>query len=79
MHLSEKFVAACEKLSYWTRSFPGLFWGEQPPFASFRAWRAVLFYNDGDDGAAIFSATLQLDAGSNDHRAGCDRRGSFRF
>src|SRR5205823_14881519 len=54
--------------------FLRLFWGEQPPFASFRTWGAVL---PSDDGTAILFPTFQLEAGVYHYWAEHDRRGSF--
>ncbi len=55
-----KFSCRPHQVHLLDSQFSRLFWGEQPPFASFRAWGAV---PPSDDGAAILFPTFQLAAG----------------
>src|SRR5690242_21473994 len=70
-----KFSCRPRQVHLLDTQFLRLFWGEQPPFASFRAWGAVL---PCDDGAAILLPTLQLATGLHHSRPEYDCRWDLR-
>ena len=70
-----KFPCRPSQVHLLDSQFLRLFWGEQPPFAPFRAWGAVL---PSDDGTAILFPTLQLALGLHSSWANCNRSRGFR-